>query len=133
MSIRNDLLEKISEVAAKRGADLTAEALYDLSIDKRRDDPLVAMVLEIASGWVRSEGPELAAGLIDRLADALDGDLTDLHNIEQLDALALAQLVEVYQQAEADKIKAGKKWARKIAQVLHSFSRVIGPALIGVI
>lgn len=130
MSIREEILSKVAEVAGEYLTEIGYDALSALAVEKS-DEPLVATVLNIAASWVHQHGAEAAEDLMDKLIDALDGDMTELSNLPDLDALTLAQLTEAYQAAEAKDKKTARKWARKIGAVLRQIGETAGQVLIG--
>ena len=132
MSIRDEILSKVLEVAAPKLGQIGHDALSALGTEKTtKGDPLTGMVLQIAAKWVRDEGPEAADDLMQKLIEALDKDVHALANIPGMDALALAQLADVYQSAEAKDIKQAKKWARKSGLILRQIGQTVAQALIG--
>jgi predicted nucleic-acid-binding protein len=133
MSIRNEIEEIIKAEASKRAPLMVASALEKLAIEKRSGgDALVANVIAITAVWVRKHGPEATEEMVDKLIDALDGnDPNAIHNLQDVDALALSMLVEAYQAAEADDLRKAKKWARKLGAVMREVAQIAGQALIG--
>jgi len=128
--IKDQILAKIAEVAGPKIADITWEALMGLADEE--DNIATKIVLTIAAEWTLQHGAESVEAMMDKLVEALDkGDLGGMSNLPDLDALTLAQLTEVYQQAEADDLKEAKEWAKKLGKILRQIGESLGKIALG--
>ena len=128
MPIRDQIVERIAQIASEKLPEIGGDALASLADEYRPKEPLIALILDISAREVRTNGPEATTILLEKIVDAMNG-LDELPDLAGMDAAVLSQLVELYQAAEARDKQDAQKWIYRIVAVLKK----LGSAALGVL
>ena len=126
----NALIEAVGGVVAEEAPKLVADGLSKLAGEQ--EDTLAASVLLLISGVVRTHGSTAIDNVAANVQALIDGDPMAVMRLKSqgADALALSQLVDQLQSAEADRKRAAGKLASHVGAALANIVRLVSKATI---
>jgi hypothetical protein len=108
--------------------NIAMEALKLAAKEDTTSSKLDLTALDIVGEWVATHGLEEGVKLTEKLAGALDGDITSL--ADNLTAEQLTELADRYQSAEAHAIKRTQQSMQRLGSVLGNLGRYAGRAFL---